>query len=312
MNIEREEIEWTNSWIQDANNYEKKRILLIGDSVTRQIRKPINSLLIKHNISVDLFACSYTIFDKRYIHELKYFFCDDYKYDHIIFMDVHHRTTTERCCEDSIIEAKFRERIQSILEYLKSCIDSVFVCTSTPYQRNYSSENEELLYRNDILKQIVLGEGIIDLWSFINEDIIYTDHVHFDNAYNLSIASFITNHLYEDVKIVNFPTVVDSDGELKEITANKDIIVYGYGEKGRILYKFLSEKGVNVRITVSDDYYKKSVSVPSLVRLDDLRGCETILITIYDVLVERDIVYRGLKYFFISSDLLNLIKERYI
>lgn len=34
----REKIEWFNSWIEDANA-NRKRILLIGDSVTRELRK---------------------------------------------------------------------------------------------------------------------------------------------------------------------------------------------------------------------------------------------------------------------------------
>ena len=39
MSIEkRERIEWLNYWIEDANE-EKKRILLIGDSVTRGVAK---------------------------------------------------------------------------------------------------------------------------------------------------------------------------------------------------------------------------------------------------------------------------------
>lgn len=37
----REMIEWLNYWIEDANEY-KKRMILIGDSVTRDIRKKIS------------------------------------------------------------------------------------------------------------------------------------------------------------------------------------------------------------------------------------------------------------------------------
>ena len=35
---EREPIEWLNYWIEDANKY-KQRIILIGDSVTRDLSK---------------------------------------------------------------------------------------------------------------------------------------------------------------------------------------------------------------------------------------------------------------------------------
>lgn len=41
---EREPIEWLNYWIEDANKY-KQRIILIGDSVTRDLRKKINFFL---------------------------------------------------------------------------------------------------------------------------------------------------------------------------------------------------------------------------------------------------------------------------
>ena len=37
----REKIEWLNYWIEDADK-DKERIILIGDSVTRDLRKKLN------------------------------------------------------------------------------------------------------------------------------------------------------------------------------------------------------------------------------------------------------------------------------
>lgn len=69
----REKIEWFNYWIEDANQ-EKKRILLIGDSVTRQYRKILNNVVATEGYVCDLIATSHSILDEVLEKELKFFF----------------------------------------------------------------------------------------------------------------------------------------------------------------------------------------------------------------------------------------------
>lgn len=56
---ERENIEWSNTWIANADK-EGPRCLLIGDSVTREIRAELDRFLF-HKFSIDLFAASYAL-----------------------------------------------------------------------------------------------------------------------------------------------------------------------------------------------------------------------------------------------------------
>ena len=42
---QREITEWSNTWIEEATDLSKKRILLIGDSVAREFRSYISKLL---------------------------------------------------------------------------------------------------------------------------------------------------------------------------------------------------------------------------------------------------------------------------
>lgn len=58
---EREEIEWTNTWIDKANT-NNSRILFIGDSVTRQLRSELSRFLFEE-LPVDLYASSYALND---------------------------------------------------------------------------------------------------------------------------------------------------------------------------------------------------------------------------------------------------------
>lgn len=78
--VQRAKIEWTNTWISDADHPEKKRILIIGDSVMRQVRGNLESQL---GLPVDYIGSSSMLNDRLFLGILDYFFDNtpEYRYE---------------------------------------------------------------------------------------------------------------------------------------------------------------------------------------------------------------------------------------
>ena len=90
--MNREHVEWTNGWHQFANRFDKRRWLLIGDSVAREYRGRLQELVNDKNVAIDFFATSYRIEDPAFFKELQHFFSfEEYKYE-MIFINwgAHH------------------------------------------------------------------------------------------------------------------------------------------------------------------------------------------------------------------------------
>jgi gluconate kinase len=110
-------VKWTNSWIEDAQNSSVKRILLIGDSVTRQYRGSLNQLVQGKGFVVDFLAGSYGIFDKRFENEIIHFFKQSkYRYEIIIYSDIHHGFEV-RVVEDEN-RIKYKEKLMEVIDIL--------------------------------------------------------------------------------------------------------------------------------------------------------------------------------------------------
>lgn len=85
---EREDIEWSNFWIDKANAYSSKRILLIGDSTSRIIRSTFSRI---SGCPVDLLATSSALHDELFINQINAFFNQSkYKYETIFVQLGHH------------------------------------------------------------------------------------------------------------------------------------------------------------------------------------------------------------------------------
>lgn len=79
----REDIEWSNFWWEDANR-ECSRILFVGDSVTRGYRSLLNSILKNTGYVIDLCAFSSSITDDLTDKMLTGFFSvSEYSYESI-------------------------------------------------------------------------------------------------------------------------------------------------------------------------------------------------------------------------------------
>jgi hypothetical protein len=66
-----EYIEWCDFWIEDEKNTEKPRILLIGDSITRDYKGPVMELF-QGEVTVNMMASSRGMDNEDYFKELSY------------------------------------------------------------------------------------------------------------------------------------------------------------------------------------------------------------------------------------------------
>ena len=105
----REKIEWLNYWIEDANE-NKKRILLIGDSVSRDIRKGMCTRL-KDEYAVDLLAMSYSIFEDDIENEIEHYFIKNpYQYEYILYNLGAHQGYSRNCIDSEKNQQTFIEK----------------------------------------------------------------------------------------------------------------------------------------------------------------------------------------------------------
>lgn len=91
--VDKEQTEWSNFWYDQANIEGKRRILLVGDSVARQVRRTFSELL---HFPVDLFATSAALRDCIFWDQWECFFKNElYSYDTIFVWVGNHSRMSE-------------------------------------------------------------------------------------------------------------------------------------------------------------------------------------------------------------------------
>ena len=119
--INREDIEWSNVWIEKAYDKNRKRILLIGDSLTRHIRKSLNQILSPEYV-VDLIANSYDISDYLFENDINNFFLNkEYYYEYILIQITSHHGFSSLCSESFEYEQIYIKYFQKFVDFLKKC-----------------------------------------------------------------------------------------------------------------------------------------------------------------------------------------------
>lgn len=135
---EREDIEWSNFWIDQANKKGDNRILLIGDSTARMVRSTLAKLTGR---PVDLFASSSSLHDTLFVNQVKCFFSDPlYKYATIFVQLGHHAEIgigggTYSDIDWEIFENDFREFCKYLLQFTDQIIIESIFYTVIPSKR---------------------------------------------------------------------------------------------------------------------------------------------------------------------------------
>jgi lysophospholipase L1-like esterase len=162
-----EQYEWCDFWWQDAPLNDKKRVLLVGDSISRAYRPYVNEQL-KGEIYADQLSSSRALDNPIFIIELDHMLkLNNVKYDAIHFNNGLHgfHLTVEQ------YELNLEKIIQHILSYLDA--SKVILALSTPVtKQNLSTELEEemnnkVLNRNEVMERLALKYNIKlnDLYS---------------------------------------------------------------------------------------------------------------------------------------------------
>lgn len=261
----REDIEWLNYWIEDAST-DKKRIILLGDSVTRELRKKLQFYM-RRDYAVDLIAMSYCILDDMVLEEVgHYFLASPYEYESIIYqMGAHHGYHI--ACSGSLEDAEdFACRTVEILSRLKQYSAHVIAVSSTP-ERCFDKEgnrlfnhNREIAKRNRILGNAAQKAQVafFDLNQKINgQDLRYLDWCHFYEECYSVIARIFLAEFFPDIPYIpsnQIETVRELDEKLK-LYKDKKVYVYGNGIRGRRIRTYLCRRGYRFDgFVVSDEY----------------------------------------------------------
>ena len=182
--IGREYVEWLNFWFDNANEKRTDRILLIGDSVARDYRRPLAQLTKK---PVDFFATNTSISNDKFYETLDLFFSyKEYRQTKAhIQIGVHGIDGVEKAIQSNSIE-EYEKAYEKLVVYILKYIPDLTVAltTSVVNQEHLSEPNEkinnEIIKRNQVAKKIAekYKLKVNDLYSFmLNEP--HRDWVHF-------------------------------------------------------------------------------------------------------------------------------------
>lgn len=170
----REDIEWLNYWIEDANCKEKKRILVIGDSVARGYVRALSEMLKKNQYVIDYLTMSYSVFDLACLEEIEHFVSKVghwYKYEYILFNLGAHHGYSLSCKENREVCTEYKKRLGFIFDILEKMNCSIHIISGTlENTQDVDSHNAEIERRNQVLKLVSMEYGFqfIDLYTMLS------------------------------------------------------------------------------------------------------------------------------------------------
>ena len=170
-----ETFEWDNTWIENANNTDAKRVLYIGDSISCGIRR-IATELTEGNILFDGYGTSKGIDNPYLMESIKSFALQEGKQDVIIFNNGLHGWHLD---DDTEYKEHFEKVVGLLLQNFKNIPVMLILTTSLADEER----NKRVMRRNkavlEIAKQYKLP--VIDLYneSITNHKYLRKDGGHF-------------------------------------------------------------------------------------------------------------------------------------
>ncbi len=250
----RERIEWTNCWWSEACK-KKERILLVGDSVTRNMRGRLEKLLYS-TCAVDLFATSFSIHDSLFWKHLKlYLETSEYMHSCIIVQYGVQHGKNLRCSENEKNKQEFREQYVRLLEVLHEHCEKIVLLTSNSnmLKPDFIKINEaaerEIVCRNRIIEDIgkQLGYRVFDFYSLIRErEYKFIDHVHIEGE-GYDYAARVLLRFLLDQEVLCLDGVKERVVKVVQGEAEKgNVIIYGAGENAKKIYSILAVLSVKI------------------------------------------------------------------
>lgn len=159
----REKYEWTNCWWEEADNNERSRILLIGDSITVGYRPCVQENL-RGKYLIDMFTTSKSIDDSSFTKELQYIL-SEYPYALIHFNNGLHGKHVK--------QNEYEKYYRQAVNFISQKCGNIILATSTPVtvECNVSQisqdDDKRIKERNEIVLKIARENGwaVDDLYS---------------------------------------------------------------------------------------------------------------------------------------------------
>lgn len=197
-NIYREKEEWVNYWWESPTDRNKKRIALIGDSVSRGYRKCLNEMINSEYV-LDFCGSSCHIGDTLLRKEIQFFLnADDYIYEKII-VNIGGQHGHHMACRESTEDRElFKQSYIELIEYLFKYCQDVLLVSFTPNIPNEDTRNKEILERNDVLKEIADKYSLkyIEIYALLKAgNYEYTDRIHFVKEAYVDVAKVLAEHI---------------------------------------------------------------------------------------------------------------------
>ncbi|MDF2542503.1 MAG: hydrolase family protein [Herbinix sp.] len=184
-----EYIEWCDFWIEDETNLEKPRVLLIGDSITRDYKGPVMELL-QGEAVVNMMASSRGMDNEDYDTELGFLLNNKrFEYNAIHLnngLHAHHLNADE-----------YEKFYEQTIRFIRERSDApIVVALSTPVYHDDTgydhTDNERVIERNERVRRIAEHYDLIinDLYSlsYGKEEFRIGDGVHYNQTGSKSQA----------------------------------------------------------------------------------------------------------------------------
>lgn len=206
MIFPREYAEWTDFWWEKAGDPMRRRVLLIGDSITRSYRGRVQEIYKPHRIAIDKLCGSRCAGDPVLTAELDLATgpLNGYKYDVIHFNNGLHGG-----CNDTQIPLEvYKQGVCDIISVLKrnQPQSKIVIATSTYMSakgdRSFVIDekmNAFVLERNAFLREFAAENGfaVNDLYALTaeNPDFLQSDGIHFDEASAEKLAAHVADFI---------------------------------------------------------------------------------------------------------------------
>ena len=193
-----EKYEWDDIWVHDANEPQKERILFVGDSITRGMRKFANELLEKKGIVADQLATSKSVDNPYLLQLIDYVIAQNPTYKKINIMFGGHGFHLDK--------EKYAVNYEKVIKYIvekypqiKFTLASFTPLTNRDNLNEYSKNNEVILERREVAKTVSKKYNLsfTDVYSVIakrddKSEIYYIDGVHFkDEGYKIIAKTLV-------------------------------------------------------------------------------------------------------------------------
>jgi lysophospholipase L1-like esterase len=188
--FKREYAEWINFWWEEADHPEKKRIALIGDSITNSYRDAVQVLLRGKDIMADKFTGSRCAGDPALLAELEYALgpANGYKYEVIHFNNGLHGECNNSHISFDIYKKGIQDCI-ALIRRLQPSAKLVLVTSTHMSSRGADAsvidmeKNAVIMERNAVVRTLAAEEHIVldDLWNEVagKSEYPHSDGVHF-------------------------------------------------------------------------------------------------------------------------------------